>query len=69
MKFYKIFYEVDNGCSFTLDTALVLATSEENAKSLLSEFICAIDSDTYISEFFSVEEFDGQIFTGKFGYR
>lgn len=69
MKLFKIFYEVDNGCAFIVDSALVVATCEESATFALSEFISAKDSVTYISEVISVEEFGGEVFTGKFGYR
>ncbi len=65
--FYKIKFEVDDGVSFTDTAALVHATGRDNAKEKLSKFINAINSETCISKFYSVEPFEGEIFTEHYG--
>ena len=69
MKMYKIYYEVDNGCAYIMDHALVLALDDKDAVEKLSEFISAKDNDTYVSGIVDVKEFKDEIFTGKFGYK
>jgi hypothetical protein len=66
---YKIEFDVDNGCSYTHDTALVIANSFEDAKEKLKKLINSIDSETYVSKIYKVDSFSGEVFTGKHGWR
>lgn len=67
-KLYVIHYWTDTGYAFEKDFALIKATDEEKAKEILREYIRNRGNEYCVSEIVSVEEFDGYVFTGKFGY-
>jgi hypothetical protein len=64
---FKIDFEVDNGASYQKDTAIVDACSFDDAKEKLNKFMNKIDSETCISQIFSISLFTGDIFTGQHG--
>lgn len=69
LSLYRIEFEVDNGASYEKDVALVVASSFDEAKNNLNKFINAIDSETCISKIFSISPFNGEVFTGKHGFK
>ena len=69
MKLYKIYFEVDNGCAYIMDYALIYATNSEEAVNKLSEFIIAQDFESRVSDVVYIKEFSDDIFTTKFGYK
>lgn len=68
-RIYKVDFEVDNGASYTKDSAIVLANSEEEAIEMLRDMINRIDSETCVSEIFKVHVFTGNVFTGRHGWK
>lgn len=66
---YKIDFEVDNGASYTKDSAIVLANSETEAVEMLRNMINHIDNETCISKIFKTQLFTGNIFTGRHGWK
>lgn len=60
-------FEVDSGKSYTRDKALVVAANPEEARKKLRNLINSIDSETYVSEIFKVDVFNGSVFTGRHG--
>lgn len=68
MLLYKIDFKVDNGASYTKDSALVMAHSKEEAEEKLKKLINSIDSETCVSEIFKTTIFSGDVFTGNHGY-
>lgn len=67
MTWYKIDYEVDDGVSYTKDTALVMASNPDDANEKLRNFISAIDSETCVSKIYSTIAFFGDVFTSQHG--
>lgn len=67
MRWYLISFEVDNGASYSKDTALVRAGSKEEAQEFLMGHISSLDHETCVSEIFSVSVFSGCVFTGNHG--
>ena len=65
---YRIEFEVDDGCTYGEDTALVLAQGYDEAKEKLHKYINSLDSETCISRVFSISPFEGEVFTGRHGY-
>lgn len=68
MRWYHISFEVDNGASYTKDSALVCAGSKEEAQEFLKTHISSLGYETCVSEIFSVNVFSGCVFTGKHGH-
>lgn len=64
---YVISFEVDNSVSFTNDSAIIVADNYSDAIRRLNKFINAIDSETCVSKIYSVDKFEGDVFTGKHG--
>jgi hypothetical protein len=69
MILYKIEFEVDNGASYTKDTALVIASNSDEAKQKLKEHISSLDSETSISRIFQTQKFCNEVFTGQHGMK
>ena len=69
MLLYKIEFEVDNGCSYNKDVALVMAHNAEEAIEKLRSLINSIDSETCVSKIYKTVIFDGDVFTGNHGWR
>ena len=69
MNWYKIVFEVDDGESYTKDSAIVEAINEESAITKLRNFIKSIGYDTCVSKIYSVMEFQGTVFTGRHGWK
>ena len=69
MLLYRIEFEVDNGFSYVRDFALVMAHSAEEANEKLKRFINSIDSETCVSAIFKTTGFDGDVFTGRHGWK
>lgn len=68
MKMFDIEYAVDNGAYEWRDRACVLAYDKYDAQLKLKRYYEAYaDSSTYVSEVFRVDEFTGNVFTGRFG--
>lgn len=68
MKCFKVEYAVDNGAYEWRDRACVLAYNKDDAELKLKRYYEAhADSDTYVSEVFRINEFTGNVFTGRFG--
>lgn len=66
---FKIDFEVDNGASYTKDSAIVVADSAAVANEKLRRMIGSIDSETCVSRIFNTSVFNGAIFTGRHGWR
>jgi hypothetical protein len=66
---FKIDFEVDDGASYTKDSAIVIADSAAVADEKLRRMIGSIDSETCVSRIFSTSVFSGTIFTGRNGWR
>lgn len=66
---YRIEFEVDNGASYTRDVAIVKAGDAEEANEKLKRMIGSIDSETCVSRIFKTRDFDGEIFTGRHGWK
>lgn len=64
---YTISFEVDNGTSFTDDVACISASGYSDAVRKLNLFINSLDSETCVSKIYSVDPFEGDVFTGKHG--
>ena len=64
---YIIKFEVDTGVCYRTDTAVVQAREPFEAHSKLKRYINSLDSETCISRVYSIEPFDGEIFTGQHG--
>ena len=69
MLWYKINFEVDDGASYTKDSAIVEALDEEDAVDKLRNLINSLGYDTCISKIFSIAIFHGTVFTGRHGWR
>lgn len=69
MNWYKIAFEVDDGASYTKDSALVEAVDEEDAVAKLRNLINSLGYDTCVSKVYSVTKFQGTVFTGRHGWR
>lgn len=67
MELYMINFQVDDGCKFTDDIAIVKAHNKEEALIKLRGFINSIDSETCVSKIYNVEPFTGDIMSGKYG--
>lgn len=67
MRWYEISFEVDDGASYTKDSALVRAGSKDEAQEFLRSHISSLGHEVCISEIFSVNVFSGCVFTGKHG--
>ena len=68
MKPYIIYYEVDNGCYYDKDMAIVFASNESEAVLLLKKHIDSIGcSYSYrVSNIYWAKEFHGTVFTRLF---
>lgn len=64
---YVISFEVDNGTSFTDDVACISASGYSDAIRKLNLYINSLDSETCVSKIYSVDPFEGDVFTGKHG--
>ena len=69
MLLYRIEFEVDDGASYNKDVALVMAHDTEEAVEKLKSLINSINSETCVSEIYKAVIFDGDVFTGKHGWR
>jgi len=69
MLLYKINFEVDDGASYTKDTAIVEALDEEDAVDKLRNLINSLGYDTCISKVYNITVFNGTVFTGRHGWR
>lgn len=67
-RWYLIKYQVDTGYDYRDDSALIKAESDIQAKDFLYKYIWQFGSDYTVSKFYEIREFDGYIFTGKYGY-
>lgn len=67
MILYKIEFEVDNGASYTKDTAIVVASTSDEAKRKLKEHISSLDSETCVSRIFQTQKFCNEVFTMQHG--
>ena len=66
---YTVVFEIDNGTSYEDDTALVEANDAWEAEVKLRNYINSIDSETCISTIYNVKAFEGDVFTGRHGYK
>lgn len=66
---YRIEFEVDNGVSYDKDVAIVMAHNTEEANEKLRKLINSIDSETCISKIYKTVVFDGDVFTGRHGWK
>lgn len=66
---YLIDYEVDTGCSYIRDQALVFADCKNTAKYRLSEAVEKLAHENTVTKYYSVEEFNGNVFSAKFKIR
>jgi hypothetical protein len=67
-KEYKIKYEINTGYDLVKDFALVKSTDEYSAVEKLKEYVRKLDSEFFIHEIISIEEFHDDIFSSKFTY-
>ena len=67
-KWFLIKYEVDTGWEYNRDTALIEAEDEIEAKEYLERYIGRLGNDYMVNKIFEIREFDGYIFTGKYGF-
>lgn len=68
MKSYYVRYEIDSGYDYVKDVALVFAENEGDARKKINKHVNALGNEYMISEIFSVSEFNGEVFTGKYGW-
>ena len=66
---YSVAFEVDNGTAYINDTAVVSANDAWEAEVKLRNYINSIDSETCISRIYNVRAFEGEVFTGRHGYK
>lgn len=66
MKLYEIFYQVDTGSELCRDFAIVRANSNKEAVAELKSYILTTGYDNRIWNIYSVEEFTGDVFSGRF---
>ena len=69
MLLYRIEFEVDNGASYEKDVAIVIAHNAEEANEKLTKLIWSIDSETCVSKIYKTVKFDGDVFTGRHGWK
>ena len=65
---YSIAFEVDNGTSYENDTAVVSANDVWEAEVKLRNYINNLDSETCISRIYNIRQFEGDVWTGKYGH-
>ena len=63
---YLIDYEVDTGYQYIRDKALVFADCKNTAKYKLSRMIDKLGNEYIVSHYYSVEEFNADVFSAKF---
>lgn len=68
-RLYRIEFEVDNGVSYNRDAAIVKAWNAAEADEKLRRMIGSIDSETCVSRIYKTYVFDGEIFTGRHGWK
>lgn len=66
---FKIDFEVDDGASYTKDSAIVEAIDEKEAVDKLRNLINSLGYDTCVSKIFNISLFQGTVFTGRHGWR
>lgn len=66
---YRIEFEVDNGCTYDEDVAVIVANGYDEAKEKLHKYINSLNSETCISKIFNIGPFEGEVFTGRHGYK
>lgn len=66
---YLVNFEVDNGVCHIMSDAIVFAINPDDAINKVKKFIGAIDSESYVEKVISCREYNGTVFTDKFGWR
>ena len=69
MKWYKIDFEVDDGASYTKDSAIVEAIDKDDAIAKLRNLVNSLGYDTCVSKIYYITVFQGTVFTGRHGWR
>jgi hypothetical protein len=66
---YSVAFEIDNGTSYENDTAVVAANDVWEAEVKLRNYINSLDSETCVSKIYNIRAFEGDVWTGRHGYR